>query len=87
MVIPSVKSKSTWSISNENNNPVNGNQETISTPDKPGGPGTGQPRESLTYYAGGASSNLGHDIQYRFDWGDGNYSAWLFSRSLDLSSR
>ncbi|MFH1372351.1 MAG: DNRLRE domain-containing protein [bacterium] len=70
---------------NKDNNPVNGNQELISTPNRPGGPGTGQPRENLTYTAGGASSNLGHNLQYRFDWGDGNYSAWLFSTSATHS--
>lgn len=69
----------------EDNNPVNGNQETIRTPNRPGGPGAGQPRENLTYSAGGASSNLGHDLQYRFDWGDGNLSAWSFSTSASHS--
>jgi hypothetical protein len=26
---------------------------------------------------GGASSTLGHPVQYLFDWGDGNTSGWI----------
>ena len=55
--------------------------ETISTPSAPtGGPpgGTGTTGTSYTYRTTGeSSSNLGHPIQYLFDWGDGTNSGWL----------
>jgi hypothetical protein len=52
--------------------------ETISTPTKPSGPSTGNAGTSYSYIASGASSNLGHSLQYQFDWkGDGtNLSTW-----------
>jgi hypothetical protein len=31
---------------------------------------------SHSYTASGASSNLGHSLEYRFNWGDGTYSSW-----------
>jgi Viral BACON domain/Abnormal spindle-like microcephaly-assoc'd, ASPM-SPD-2-Hydin/Kre9/KNH-like N-terminal Ig-like domain len=55
--------------------------ETVSTPSSPSGPSAGNPGESLIYVTGGASSSLGHDIQYRFDWGDSNLSAWNVSET------
>ncbi|MBN2029249.1 T9SS type A sorting domain-containing protein, partial [bacterium] len=51
-------------------------EETISTPTTPTGPSSGTAGETLTFSTGGAVSNLGHDVEYRFDWGDGNISAW-----------
>ena len=59
--------------------------ETISTSDMPMGPSTGEVNQSLTYSAGGASSSLGHGLQYRFDWGDGSYSSWSSSTSASHS--
>ncbi|MGB9700611.1 MAG: InlB B-repeat-containing protein [Thermodesulfobacteriota bacterium] len=52
--------------------------EVISTPAIPSGPTTGQIGISYTYIASGASSNLGHSLQYQFDWkGDSSdLSSW-----------
>jgi hypothetical protein len=52
-------------------------QETISPPSKPVGPTDGTAEVSYSYSATGASSDLGHPIQYFFDWGDETNSGWL----------
>ncbi len=69
--------------SNENNNGSNGvavtvnyPPETISTPNTPSGPSSGYTGQSLSFSTGGSTSNLGHSVQYRFNWGDGSYSSW-----------
>jgi len=59
--------------------------ETISTPSTLAGPASGDVNEALTYTTGGSSSSLGHDIQYRFNWGDGSYSEWSLSSSASHS--
>jgi hypothetical protein len=51
-------------------------QETISTPAVPAGPISGISGTLYQYTASGASSSLGHVIQYSFDWGDGSHSGW-----------
>jgi len=51
--------------------------ESVSTPDAPIGPTDGSPGISYIYSASGSSSNFGHPVQYRFDWGDGMKSEWL----------
>ena len=51
--------------------------ESVSDPDTPSGPASGYPGTSYTYTTGGSSSNLGHSVKYRFDWGDGTNSGWL----------
>ena len=60
----------------------------VSTPDPPSGPGSGETNTSYTYFTGGASCAAGHSVQYRFDWGDGAYSAWsaLAGRSKSWST-
>jgi hypothetical protein len=50
--------------------------ETVSAPDTPSGPASGETAQSLNYSTGNSTSNLGHSIEYRFDWGNGNYSTW-----------
>jgi PKD domain len=50
--------------------------ETVSTPTAPTGPATGTAAESLSYSTGGATNSAGHSVQYRFDWGGGDYSVW-----------
>lgn len=50
--------------------------ETISTPNTPTGPSSGTVGQSLSFSTGGSTSNLGHPIQYQFDWGDGSSSSW-----------
>jgi YD repeat-containing protein len=52
-------------------------QETVSTPTKPVGPTDGTAEVLYSYSTGGASSDLGHPVQYLFDWGDGTDSGWL----------
>ncbi len=59
--------------------------ETITTPDTPSGPSTASPGQIVTFTTGGASSNLGHAVQYRFDWDDGSYSTWSPSPSASHS--
>jgi len=56
---------------------ANGEIEIISAPNIPNGPATGNVSTEYAYITGGSSSNLGHPIQYQFDWGDGTESGWL----------
>ena len=51
--------------------------ETVSTPGMLSGPTTGMTWTLYTYTTGGSSSNLGHSVEYQFDWGDGTNSGWL----------
>ncbi len=51
--------------------------ETVSAPTTPSGPATGVIATSYAYSTGGATSSLGHSIQYQFDWDDGSTSGWL----------
>jgi hypothetical protein len=51
--------------------------ETVSTPSTPSGATVGTLGVSYSYSTGGASSDLGHAVQYYFDWGDGTNSGWL----------
>ncbi|MDX2472097.1 MAG: PKD domain-containing protein [Candidatus Krumholzibacteria bacterium] len=53
--------------------------ELVSTPDAPSGPNTGLENEDLTYSGSNAESNQGHDVEYRFNWGDGQISDWASS--------
>ena len=50
--------------------------EVISTPTTPSGPASGLPGTNYTYSTGGSTSNLGHPVQYKFEWGDGSF-VWL----------
>lgn len=59
--------------------------EVVSVPNTPSGPTTGTTAITYTYLTGGATSSLGHDIEYRFDWGDGSYSSWSSSTSASHS--
>ena len=51
--------------------------ETVSAPAAPGGPGAGGPGVRYTFTVNGAASSQGHDIQYKFSWGDGSEGEWL----------
>ncbi|MFH1022177.1 MAG: C1 family peptidase [Planctomycetota bacterium] len=53
--------------------------ENVSTPSQPAGSSSGYCNSSYSYSTGGSSSSLGHSLEYRFDWGDGNYSNWSSS--------
>lgn len=48
----------------------------VSTPPAPEGPRTGQTGQTLTFTASILACSQGHPVAYRFDWGDGSYSAW-----------
>lgn len=50
--------------------------EAISTPDVPTGPATGVTSEILRYDVTGMASSHGHDVDIRFDWGNGIITAW-----------
>ncbi|MBL7094327.1 PKD domain-containing protein [candidate division KSB1 bacterium] len=50
--------------------------ENVSTPSKPIGLTEGRTGKSLSFTTGSASSDLGHEVEYQFDWGDGNQSSW-----------
>ena len=51
--------------------------EGISTPNLPSGPTNAETNTSYSYVTGESTSNVGHSIQYFFDWGDGTNSDWL----------
>lgn len=59
--------------------------ETISQPDAPEGPTSGYLDVALDFTASGATSSLGHDVWYRFDWGDGSLSDWVDSTQFTYS--
>jgi N-acetylneuraminic acid mutarotase len=59
--------------------------EAISTPNSPSGPTNGTTGTSYSYSTGGSTSNLGHSMQYQFDWGDGTYSDWLSVGTTSVS--
>jgi hypothetical protein len=50
--------------------------ETISPPDFPSGPDCATVDEAVAFSVGGAISDLGHELQYQLDWGDGTQSPW-----------
>ena len=52
--------------------------ESVSPPSKPVGLTSGKTGKSLHYTTGSSYSDLGHEVEYQFDWGDGNRSAWGF---------
>ncbi|MCP2606362.1 choice-of-anchor D domain-containing protein, partial [Candidatus Aminicenantes bacterium AC-708-I09] len=58
---------------------------TVSTPNTPSGPSSGETNVSYTYTTGGSSCSQGHNVEYRFDWGDGTYSSWSTSTSASHS--
>ena len=51
--------------------------EAISTPRTPSGLISGTVGASYVYSTGDSTSELGHSIQYLFNWGDGTNSGWL----------
>jgi len=50
--------------------------EQVTAPDRPNGPSSCYVGQSSTFTTGGAESNFGHEVEYQFDWGDGNSSIW-----------
>ncbi|MBN1895548.1 T9SS type A sorting domain-containing protein [bacterium] len=59
--------------------------ETLSAPGKPSGDTSVLKNTSHTYSTTAAVSSLGHVVEYRFEWGDGTYSAWSASLSASHS--
>jgi hypothetical protein len=57
--------------------------ETVSTPVTLTGPASGLTTQTLSYNTSGSTSSLGHTVEYRFDWGDGNFSPWVLSGSYN----
>lgn len=55
--------------------------EVISKPDTPTGQTAPIKDLTYTYTTSGATSSLGHTVQYQFDWGDGTTSSWSTSKS------
>lgn len=64
--------------SNEVSGTTANDPETVSSPGLLSGPTSGITGTSYTYTTGGSSSNLGHTVEYQFDWkGDGtDLSSW-----------
>jgi len=60
-------------------------QELISAPSFPNGPSFCLTDTSYNFTTGGASSSLGHSVEYRFSWGDGTYSDWSLSADAEKS--
>ncbi len=50
--------------------------EEVSIPDTVNGPSTGFTNQSLNFSTDGSTSNLGHDVEYQFDWGGSSLSDW-----------
>ncbi len=48
----------------------------LDAPDRPEGPEDGEVDTGYSYRTGGSSCEAGHDVEFRFDWGDGNRSCW-----------
>jgi hypothetical protein len=59
--------------------------EALTTPGTPTGPATGATNDMLTYNTTGATSSLGHTLEYRFNWGDGTFSGWSTAASAQKS--
>jgi hypothetical protein len=58
--------------------------ETLTAPGTPTGTAHVASGTSHTYATTGATSSLGHAVEYRWTWGDGSLSAWL-SAALGVS--
>jgi formylglycine-generating enzyme len=66
-----------WTYSDSSYTATSPIAETVAAPGKPTGNTTGVVATSYFFNVSGASSNLGHPVQYRFQWGDNTNSGWL----------
>lgn len=57
----------------------------VYTPNIPSGPSSVNVGQSVSFSASGSGCSRGHEIQYRFDWGDGSYSSWSYYSSANKS--
>jgi hypothetical protein len=64
---------------------ISGCTETVSTPNPPSGPDSGIIDTEYSFTADGATSSLGHSIEYRFYWGDGTLSDWSSLQEVSKS--
>jgi len=64
---------------------VQGSEETINQPGKPIGETKPIEYVKYTYMTSGATSNLGHTLEYSFSWGDSTSSPWLPVKSASHS--
>ena len=55
--------------------------ETVDVPGRPSSISEGVTETSIYFSTSGADINTDHTLEYRFDWGDGNYSSWSTSKS------
>jgi gliding motility-associated-like protein len=51
-------------------------QEVVTVPIIPSGTSDAKVGQAIQFITGGSTSNLGYELEYRFDWGDGYISAW-----------
>ena len=51
--------------------------ETVSAPNVPNLPATGETNQTLTITVSGGTSSMGHTLQYRLDYGDGTVTNWF----------
>ena len=57
--------------------------ETISKPGTPAGETSPIIGTNCHYQSSGSSSSLGHEIEYKFNWGDGTGSGWSMAKHAD----
>ena len=57
--------------------------ETITKPDTPGGPASGEVDDILAYTVTGGASSEGHGLEYSFDWDDGTTSDWTITMPVN----
>ena len=50
--------------------------EVVTVPSTPTGADSGMIGQTLSFSTGGSTCNVGHDVEYQFDWGDGTLSDW-----------
>jgi PKD repeat protein len=51
----------------------------VTTPSTPSGPANGSISYVYSFSSGGATCSQGHNVEFRFDWGDGTISSWSSS--------
>ena len=70
-----ITDKSNTSKWDESDNYFSILEEAISKPSTPNGPNNGEVNENIDFSTS-SSSNLGHSLEYRFNWGDGIIGNW-----------
>lgn len=59
--------------------------ETVSAPGVPAGSDSTATGNIVNFSISGAASSKGHDLEYRFDWGDGSVTPWAYSTEASHS--